>query len=53
MMTTFYGDASDFRSHESHGATVSGITVFCHFRIHYLMPVIICKNDKHLVTLIM
>ncbi len=28
-----------------------GITVLCHFRKNDLMPVIICKNDKHLVTL--
>ncbi len=31
--------------------TVGGITVMYHFRKTYLMPVIICKNDKHLVTL--
>ncbi len=28
-----------------------GITVLCHFRKIDLIPVIICKNDKHLVTL--
>ncbi len=27
------------------------ITVLCHFRKKDIMPVIICKNDKHLVTL--
>ncbi len=31
--------------------SVRGITVLCHFRKYDLMPVIICKNDKHLVTL--
>ncbi len=30
---------------------VQGITIFCHFRKNYLMPVIICKNDMHFVTL--
>ncbi len=30
---------------------VRGITVLCHFRKNYIMLVIICKNDKHLVTL--
>ncbi len=28
-----------------------GITVLCHFHKNDLMPVIKCKNDKHLVTL--
>ncbi len=31
--------------------TVKGITVLCHFRKNDVMPVIICKTDKHLVTL--
>ncbi len=31
--------------------TVRGITVLCHFRKSNLMPVIICKNDKHLITI--
>ncbi len=31
--------------------TVMGITVLCHFHKNGLMPVIICKNDKHFVTL--
>ncbi len=26
--------------------SVEGITVFCHFRKNYLMPIIICKIDK-------
>ncbi len=30
---------------------VAEITVLCHFRQNDLMPVIICKSDKHLVTL--
>ncbi len=33
------------------GLYIRGITVLCHFRKHDLMPVIICKNYKHLVTL--
>ncbi len=31
--------------------SVRGITVVCYFRKNYLMPLIICKNNKHLVTL--
>ncbi len=31
--------------------SVEGITVLCHFHKNDLMPVIIGKNDKHLVTL--
>ncbi len=31
--------------------SVGGITVLCHFRKYDLMPIIICKNDKHHVTL--
>ncbi len=27
-----------------------GITVLCHFCKNAIIPVIICKNDKHLVT---
>ncbi len=30
--------------------TVGGISILCHFEKHYLMPVIICKNNKYLVT---
>ncbi len=30
--------------------TVRGITILCYVRKTDLMPVIICKNDKHLVT---
>ncbi len=29
--------------------SVAGITVLCHFCKNDLMPVIICKNGKHLV----
>ncbi len=32
-------------------SAVKGITVLCHFRKNSPMPVIICKNDKHLVIL--
>ncbi len=31
--------------------SVSGITVLCHVCKNDLMPVIICKNDKHTITL--
>ncbi len=32
-------------------SSVGEITVLCHFRNNDLMTVIICKNDKHLITL--
>ncbi len=31
--------------------TVREITVLCHFHKNDLMPVIICKNNKHIVIL--
>ncbi len=38
---------SDLWSSEHHYYSISGITVLCHFRKNYLMPVLICKNDRY------
>ncbi len=34
-----------------HANQLGRITVLCHFPKNDLMPVIMCKSDKHLVTL--
>ncbi len=38
-------------NHSLDRSAVRGITAFGHIRKNDLMPLIICKNDKHLVTL--
>ncbi len=52
LASAMQGINSKLDSHRSHIAyAVEGITVLCHFREDDLIPVIICKNDKHQVTL--